>query len=98
MHWSAFPSADSENFAYLVKLLFALRHLDGYVFACVHTFVYVILLIKALIVKWKIVGRTILIVKKAKKKGKVIEILAEEHKNYEIVYGQLQILRIYEFL
>lgn len=24
-----------------------------------------------------------------KKKGKVIEILAEEHKNYEIVYGQL---------
>jgi len=39
-------SADSESFAYLVKLLFALRHLGDYVFACAHTFVYIVLLIE----------------------------------------------------
>lgn len=41
-------SADSESFAYLVKLLFTLLllHPVGYVFACAHTFVYVVLLIE----------------------------------------------------
>lgn len=39
-----------------------------------------------------------LVVKNARRRGKVIEILSEEHENYEIIYRQPEIAIYYIFM